>query len=179
MTRAPTLPRTSWTTRELYGARFPPDVLAGALQDRVAPTSGRLLRAVPVTRAALLLGSTICLLISGCAPAWATAGALADTAAIATARYQAWTHAERRRILDGVRPTCGTDEACYRAAIGPFEARQAPVLACLAVAAPLVEGAALAAEGRDSTAALAIVPRLASQMPVCVEAIRAARSVTP
>lgn len=127
----------------------------------------------------LAIGLMLAALLSGCVPAWATAGALADTATLSTTRYQAWTHGQRRKVTAAHAAECGTDASCYARHVAAWDASQEPVRACFKVAGPLVEAAAKAAEGRDSAAAAAVLPRLAAQVPICVEAIERAKRSGP
>lgn len=108
--------------------------------------------------------------LSGCTPAWVTAGALAQSADAALGAYQRHTHAARAAILRTSR--CASLAECSDA-LQAFDRAQLPALACLEAAAPLVEAAALAAKARDARAAAAAIPALSVQLPACVAAIQA------
>ena len=117
--------------------------------------------------AALMLAS-----LPGCASAWQTGAALVASAHVAVSGYQSYTHDARRSILAA--SGCHDGSAC-EAALAPFEARQAPVLACLSALAPLVDAAAIAADAKDARAAAVVVPDLAAKVPICVAEIEKAK----
>jgi len=110
--------------------------------------------------------------LSACAPAWQTGAALVASAHVAVKGYQAYTHDARRAILAA--SGCHDVPAC-ESALAPFEAKQAPVLACLEALSPLVDAAAIAAEAKDAKAAAVVVPDLAAKVPICVVEIQKAK----
>jgi hypothetical protein len=128
-----------------------------------------------VTGALLGLGLVA---ISACTPAYVTAGAVADSLKVAVGAYEIANHTRRREILAGT--DCSRVEdvnvrACYATALAEFEASRAPVAACLAAAAPLVEAAARAVEAKDAKAAATVLPSLIARAAACKVAIEESR----
>ncbi len=120
------------------------------------------------------VGVWLAVAVAACTPVqtYIVAGTTADGIRTALGGYQLWTHGERRRISsEHVCP----DKACREAALAPFEAQQAPVLACMEPLVPLLTVAKLAEENKDATAAAAVLPELIDKGRVCAEAIRVAK----
>lgn len=118
---------------------------------------------------------------SGCAPAYVTAGAIADGMRTALGAYELANHEQRRALLGSpeVKARCasvpeGEIAACFDGALFDFERSRLPVRACFAAAAPVVRAAALAAEAKDAKAAAAVLPDLISKSAMCAAEIKKA-----
>lgn len=113
----------------------------------------------------------LALILTGCAPAYVTAGAAAKGLETALGGYQIATHTIRRQIVAGC-----PDVPCREARLAPFEAKQAPVLACVEALAPIITAAHAACEARNAAAAASLLPSLVAPALACeAEIARAVR----
>lgn len=115
----------------------------------------------------------------GCASAYQTLGSTADTFLLRVDRFEVYNAARRREILAEAKPSCATKatapdvEACFAAAIAPFEASRRPVSACIDGAAPLVRAAEKAVEAKDAKVAAGLLPEVAAGAAKCALKIEA------
>ena len=112
-------------------------------------------------------------LCGGCTPAYVTAGASARALETAIGAYQIGTHQIRRKLTAPCAAQADAT-ACREAALVAFEARQAPVLACVEALAPVIVAAEAACQAKDATAAESVLPQLLAPGLACVQAIHAA-----
>lgn len=130
----------------------------------------------------LALVALLALSSTGCTAAYVTAGMVADGITSSIGGYTLRT-AGARRAIAAQHPECSQTSdrpraevlACREAALAPFEAKQVPVLECIEVAAPLVDGARAAVKAKDAKAALVVIPQLAPVAAQCASAIEHAK----
>lgn len=126
----------------------------------------------------LLMLGAILLALSGCTPAYVTAGAVADGLKTAVGAYELANHLRRREILSAAQCSGVPDaevRACFVSALAGFESARTPVAQCLAAAAPLVRAAEAASEARNAAAAASVLPELVAKAAECRAAIEEAR----
>lgn len=109
----------------------------------------------------------------GCAAAYQALGSTADGFQLAVGRFEVYNAARRSEILAEAKPLCATKaitpevEACFAAAIAPFEASRRPVSACIDSAAPLVRAAEVAVKAKDAKTAASLLPEVAAGATRC------------